>query len=851
MWDAVRRFQRLAGTAIAGVLVFSPVYPMPTVVAGPMNLRRYQSKRDFSATAEPAGELRQTDTSGRRRFVVQKHHARRLHYDFRLEMDGVLKSWAVPKGPSLDPSVRRLAVETEDHPMEYADFEGVIAAGQYGAGRVIVWDHGTWTPDEDVDIDLEAGKLHFTLQGQRLKGSWRLVRTRRSGKQPQWLLMKSDDEYADSEHDITADFTTSVVSSQTLDELGQSPPSFIEPKLPTLVAISPTGDQWIHELKLDGYRMQAHWTDGEFRLMTRSGKNWTDRYPEVANMLSGLNFDGTVIDGELVALDAHGRSDFAALQYQANFESQATLAFFAFDLLFLRGADLRKLSLLDRKRKLAGLLQREDVKAATRIQFLDHLVGDPKVLLRQCEKLGLEGVVSKRIDRPYASGRAQDWLKVKLRARESFLVGGYEISDGGTLSSLLLGFWDGMELKFAGRVGTGWNQLIAEQLVGELSGYKSNRSPFAESVPHRKRGGKVRRHWATPRLVVEVDFAGWTDGNVLRQASFSRIERGVAADDVTKKTVKPDIDAEPDQIETKPTPEASRRSATMTVDFASGLTSPDRVLFPHDQITKADVAAYLYQVGQWMLPHIENRPLSFVRCPDGIDSEAYFQRHPRTGFPNEISRLVVASEEESLLSIANMAGLLATAQISAIELHPWGCRTDKIEKPDRMIVDLDPDLALPWPVVVEAAELVREQLMQAGLQSFLKTTGGKGLHLVVPIVRRYGWSPVFEFSKLLAGALEKQHPKLFVATMSKAKRKGKVFVDYHRNRKGSTAVAAYSLRARKSAPISTPIGWEELPNIVPDQFTIKTVPDRLRQLRSDPWQGIQELRQSLPKGRSS
>jgi bifunctional non-homologous end joining protein LigD len=813
-----------------------------------MKLQKYRSKRDFSVTSEPSGADWQTTASRPKTFVIQKHHASRLHYDFRLEIDGVLKSWAVPKGPSLNPSTRRLAVQTEDHPLEYANFEGIIPAGQYGAGKVIIWDRGTWSHESDDDGSVGIGRLEFTLHGQRLNGKWNLVRTQSKESPSQWLMIKVDDEYADTKSEVTTKYTTSIVSGLEIDQLETRLPSFIEPKLPTLVTDSPSGDLWIHELKLDGYRMQAHWNSGNFRLLTRSGKDWANRYAVVSEMLADLNFDATIIDGELVALDAHGRSDFSALQAFAN-EDASTLAFFAFDLLFLNGADVRHLPLLHRKAKLASLLEREEVKAATRIQYLDHLIGDPKPLRQQCENLSLEGVVSKRHDRPYISGRGPDWVKVKNRFREHFVVAGYEMDQSDNLSSLLVGVYEDSRLIFAGRVGTGWDQATGASLIRELAAGKQRSKPFAGDVPPSSKRGSAKLAWTEPKLVVTVDFAGWTDRDLLRQAAFRRIEEGLPVDHVNRpdcQTLASNL-AEMGQIDVKGDKKDEAASAPhFAINLASGVTSPNRVLFPDDAITKTDLVAYLYQVGQWMLPHLKNRPLSLVRCPNGIGSESYFQRHPQPGLPNEISR-IPGEDQESLLSVDSLPGLLATAQISAIELHPWNCRKDNMHKPDQIVVDLDPDPSMVWSIVVDAALRVRDFLTRCSLKAFVKTTGGKGLHIVVPISRRYGWKRSFEFTKSLAESLEQQHPSLFVSSMAKVKRKRKVYLDYHRNRRGATAVAPYSIRARTSAPVSTPVSWSELPNVVPDLFTIKSVPERLRRLSHDPWEGMLRLRQSLPR----
>ena len=837
-----------------------------------MGLSKYQSKRDFTKTSEPSGDDPPRG-SDRWLFTIQKHQARSLHFDFRLELDGVLKSWAVPKGPSADPSVKRLAVEVEDHPLSYADFEGVIPRGQYGAGSVIVWDTGWWEPEGDAHTGLADGKLYFTLHGKRVGGRWRLVRTKSSGKQPQWLLSKVDDDQADPQLDLTKLHVTSVLSGQSLDQVDQPLPQFIAPKLPSIVSTPPSGEQWIHELKLDGYRMQARWSVEGFSLRTRTGIDWTPRYPNLAAQLSKLNLAGTIMDGELTAIDETGRSDFNALQSSASAVA-IPVAYFAFDLLFLRGRDIRQQPLHQRKTKLQELIVHGPASKISQIQFLDHIQHDATGLVEECRRLGLEGTVSKRAERPYVSGRAQDWLKYKQRHRESFVIGGYETNatDVQALSSLLLGYFDERagaerELQFAGRVGTGWSQSGAQQLIAQLAPHKARSSPFGESIPRaRSRAAQTRAHWIKPELTAEVAFAGWTDAGLLRQASFVALsqqnpahitQRSVSSDSrpaaVVDSDQVSDVDSDVDSdvesdvendVERVKVPDKSR-VARATDLLSSGLSSPDRVLYPNDGITKADVVGYLYQVGQWLLPHVAHRPLSLLRCPQGIQAEQYFQRHPQKGFPDEIDSLASDEESKPLLVLKDMSAVLATAQISALELHPWGCRADRLDRPDRMTIDLDPDETIGWHRVAEAALLVREALAARGLVSLVKTTGGKGLHVVVPLARRASWDKLLEYAHKLAVQLAGDHPRVFVANMSKAKRRDRIYVDYHRNRRGSTAVAAYSLRARPGATVSTPLSWEELPHIMPGQFTIHTVPERLAKLHRDPWEEVEGLQQTL------
>ena len=795
----------------------------------------YLRKRDFRKTPEPKGRVGASHVA--LRFVVQKHHASHLHFDLRLEYEGVLKSWAVPRGPSLDPNVKRLAVEVEDHPLEYSDFEGVIPAGEYGAGRVLVWDRGIWQPEGDPAAMFRTGKLKFRLQGHRLRGEWALVRTKPKGKQQQWLLSKRNDEEARTDIDVLQQYPGSILTAVDAKQL----PEFIPPKLPSWTDRPPPGDPWFHELKLDGYRMQAQWREDEFRLMTRSGHDWTERYADVADQLSKLDMQGTILDGELVALDGTGKSDFDTLA-RASSDRDVVLAYFAFDLLYWKGVDFRQRPLLERKIELKRLVAGAKV---TRLQYLDHVSGGVEALVQQCRTLGLEGIVSKRSDRGYSSGRAKDWLKTKFRFRESLVVVGYELS-GKTLGSLLVAYFDEKnELQFAGRVGTGWKEREAKGIVERLAKLTTQKPGLSKppSGSRRHRDHDVERFWIQPVVVADVDFSMWTDENQLRHASLMGFNDEVSPRDVTAEALFADRSRDRSWEDVSVSVDAE--SAVPADNALPGLTNPDRILYPQDGITKRDVAAYLYQVSRWLLPQITARPVSLLRCSQGIDGEHFFQRHPGKGFPREISTLKVASEDEPLLTINNLQALLATAQISTIELHPWGCRNANTDNPDRLIVDLDPDEGLGWNVVVEAAFIVRAKLEAHGLQSFVKTTGGKGLHVVVPSTGPQTWEKVFQFTKSLATDLAKSHNKLFVANMAKSRRRGRIFLDYHRNRRGSTAVAAYSLRARPGAPVSTPLSWDELPGIHPLDFTLRSLPTRLSKLESDPWTEIGSLDQSI------
>ncbi len=830
-----------------------------------MTLDEYSRKRNFRSSTEPRPDTLpksndpEPDSPNKpRRFVVQKHNATKLHYDFRLEIDGVLKSWAVPRGPSLNPKSKRLAIQTEDHPLSYASFEGVIPAGDYGGGTVIVWDRGTWEMIADTDplAALSQGRITFELFGERLRGKWMLVETRQSGKQTHWLLVKERDEHASGVVGITETYTSSIASGETIHSVGNIP-NFIEPQLPSLTKHAPQGNTWLHELKLDGYRIQARWSHGSVRLLTRQGLDWTDRYSNLAERLGKLQIDAAILDGELVAVDAEGRTVFEGLKHRHR-SSELRIAYFAFDLLHRNGNDMRHLPLVERKSQLQALIKL--VRRTTKLddlQYVDYLSNDPKSLVDRCRELGLEGIVSKRSDRPYISGRSQDWLKLKLRYRESLVVGGMETDQNqATLASLLLGYYhDNRQFIFAGRVGTGWNDKTSRQLIDQLQPLQTTTSPFVNSPPaKRKKAGTTSTKWLHPVKVVEVQFANWTDARQLRHASYVSLDPETSADEVAGQRLFADRDSgdtrsqsgdaslSRDRSNHTPT---TKRPTTKIAPDTPGLTNHDRVLYPDDGITKADVATYLYQVNQWMLPHLADRPLTLLRAPSGLGEATHYQRHPNKGFPEQIDRREVLDHEKPLILVSDLESLLATAQISAIELHPWGSRIDRLERPDRMIIDLDPDTSIPWSRVVDAAFLVRDELQRRNLLSFVKTTGGKGLHIIVPIDRRYDWNTVFGYSKQVAEYLVNQFDQWFVATMSKSKRKQRIYLDYHRNREGATAIAPYSLRARNRATVATPIEWDELRDIDPMQLTLHTVPTRLMAMKSDPWESLASTRQRL------
>lgn len=621
------------------------------------------------------------------------------------------------------------------------------------------------------------------------------------------------------------------------------PLSFIAPQLASPVAKLHTGPNWIHELKLDGYRMQLHLVDGSVQLYTRNGHDWTARYAHLATSIElsakkKIVGNGIIIDGELVALDHDGKSDFSALQdNRGKKQSPTAIVFFAFDLLVLDGIAALQQSLIERKLQLKQLVKRF---ANDKLQYLDHVVGTADSLLQHVSERGLEGIVSKRMDRPYKKGRSSDWLKFKLRHRERFVIGGYELreTNPGQLSSLLVGYFDGSALKYAGRVGTGFSESTSKQLLGKLTRRSASRSPFTDPVPKATRFGTERRviRWVSPELLVEAAFAGWTGSSNLRQASFIALVDGPPRISSKQVVLR---DSMPAKINS--THDSSKRPATLS---QLRITNPGKVIFEEQSITKEQILRHTAQISQWILPHLRGRPTSLVCCPTGVDGPHHFRKHPQKGFPNQLGRF--EHEGNELLTVDSVDALMAMIQISAIEFHPWGCRADRMDRPDRMVIDLDPDTSVPWSAVVEAAISLRESLEDLGLQSWAKTTGGKGLHLVVPLSRRHTWDQMFNFAKEFAEQCSKLWPKVFVSTMAKKARVGRIYIDYHRNREGATAVGAYSLRARAGAAISTPITWNELNDIRSSQeFTIQNLASRLRSLTQDPWEGIAAARQSL------
>ena len=828
-------------------------------------LERYRAKRDFTKTREPPGGTVTPESSV---FVVQKHAARRLHYDLRLQFGDALKSWAVPQGPSLDPEVRRLAVHTEDHPLEYADFEEQIPKGQYGAGGMIVWDRGTWTPMGDPEEDYRKGAIKFRLAGEKLGGGWTLVRLKpKEGERgDNWLLIKERDPFArpGSGTAILDERPESVLSGRRVEELAESEapskparapkprpvkaaalkgarkaplPRSFRPQLASPAARAPDGEEWLHEIKFDGYRTIARIDGGEVRLCTRTGLDWTDRYGALVQGFRGLPCQQALIDGEIVVQDERGIASFAALQDALSEGRTHELIFFAFDLMYLDGYDLTEVPLLERKRALEALLDAV-VGPTTPLQISEHVVGQGRAFFEQASQLGLEGVISKRAEAPYQQTRTRTWLKIKCRQSEEFAVVGYSPSEAaGGIGALLLADSEDGGLRYVGRVGTGFSMAQMKSLRARLEALRTKKAPVALPPEERRRKDIV---WVRPSLLVEVEYGNRTADGILRHAVY----RGLRIDE-----------AEDDSAARAPEPRAKteRKRYVTDADLAQILvTNPDRAMFGQGGPTKLQLVLYYARVGDWMLPELINRPVSLVRCPMGKVEDCFFQRHAHPGMPEAIKRIALREEgskkRADYLYVEDARGLLALAQFGAIEFHSWGCRVDQPERPDRIVFDLDPDEGLPWREVVKAARHVADALRELGLVPFLKTTGGKGLHVVVPLARRQSWPEVRRFCEAFARQQAEQAPKRFTANMAKRERRGRIFLDYLRNARSATAVAAYSLRARPRVPASVPLAWSELDLLEnPRDLDYATVPARLSEDFVDPWADIDRAARALTK----
>ena len=868
-----------------------------------MGLDTYRAKRNFSRTPEPPDAPGMAGSQ--LRYVIQRHAARRLHYDFRLELDGVLKSWAVPKGPSPNPADKRLAVHVEDHPLAYGDFEGTIPAGEYGAGTVLLWDQGWWEPVGDPRAGYRRGKLEFVLHGQRLKGHWALVRMhgRAGDDTDNWLLIKERD---DAGGDAPAESDRSVASARSLDgitanatprrraaplfaapssrsDVVDDPPANLRPMLATLVKTLPEGGTWLHEIKLDGYRLLAHVRTDGVRLYTRSGLDWTARLRPLAEAIAGAGLPPCVLDGELVVFDAAGISRFQLLQ-QALGESgsegkrkgkgdASALHYVVFDLPWCAGADLRDQPLLDRKTRLAQLLA--GVKTPT-LRYGDHMEGQGAEFFAQACRHGLEGIIAKQADSTYRAARTRSWLKLKCGARQEVVIGGYTEPQGSRsgFGALLVGYYnddgdgDG-GLVYAGRVGTGFDNRLLRTLHQRLESLEQSDSPF-QSLPMDARRGA---HFVAPELVCEVAFTEWTGDGHMRHPSFlglredkdaRHVIRERPADALVAGTTADTPAAAPPKRRAPtrtiprakvPAKAATRRGAGRGPEAGTArvagvtITHPDRVLFPEQGLTKQALAEFYLAIAPLALPHVESRPLSLLRCPQGSARACFFQKHLGPGAPEAIGAVEVPEDDGTDLypMVRDAAGLVSLVQFGVLELHPWGSRADRLERPDRLILDLDPAPDVAFDRVKDAARVLREVLADLGLEAFVKTTGGKGLHVVAPLDRRIDWDTLKSFARALAQLLERSAPKDYLATASKAKRGGRIFVDWLRNGRGATAVAPYVTRARPGAPVATPLAWEELDTLASGAvWTVTNFSERLAQVRRvDPWAGFFEQRQTL------
>lgn len=852
------------------------------------DLETYNSKRNFSTTREPRGKKAK---AGGHSFVIQKHDATRLHYDFRLELDGVLKSWAVTRGPSLDPQEKRLAVHVEDHPLDYGTFEGTIPKGEYGGGAVLLWDRGTWEPEGDPHKGYAKGHLDFTLKGEKLSGRWHLVRMhgRPRDKRENWLLIKSDDEVARplDQGDILQERPESVETGRTIEAIaGEEPgwssktgrikpkkaaspkktgsdtaagtpgkiarsvaegvsandledvpksklPDFLEPQLATLSATAPADERYIHEIKFDGYRLIARIEDGEVRLLTRSGLDWTAKFGAgISEALAALPSKTAMIDGEMVVETEAGASDFSALQADLSDERSDRFRFYVFDLMHVDGHDLTGLPLERRKALLKRL-----VPAGGKIIYSDDFEQDGAEVLNHACRLGLEGIISKVRDAPYRSGRSKAWIKAKCSARQEFVVGGYTPSSVSrkAIGALALGVFENGKLVHVGRVGTGFSRSVAEDLFRRLQGLRTDASPFDGKLTSLETRGL---RFVRPELVAEVEFRAWTGDGHLRHASFRGLREDKAAVDVQRELAGPAKEAKVTDKE-KPAP-----------TLLKGLTHPDRLYWPEQGITKLGLAEYYIEMWDWLEPFITGRPLALLRCPEGIHGEKFFQKHAWKGLNPAIKQVKDPAEpdDQALIAIDNLKGLVGLAQGGTLELHPWGSNLKNLDKPDMIILDLDPGEGVDWQAVIDGALEARNRLEAAGLKAFVKTSGGKGLHVVSPLKPKAEWPEVKAFTKSIADAMAEDLPDFYVSTITKSKRMSKIFIDYLRNQRGMTAVAPYSPRARAGAGVSMPLVWEELSaGIGAAHFTIQNAPARMAALGSDPWDGFWKAAKPLPK----
>ena len=865
-------------------------------MAASAKLAKYREKRDFKVTAEPSGDVA-VAAADKRRFVIQKHAATRLHYDLRLEHEGVFLSWAVTRGPSLDPHDKRLAVEVEPHPLDYGDFEGTIPKGEYGGGTVMLWDRGYWAPEPGFDVEkgLKKGELKVVFAGERMNGSYVLVKIRNDrmggGKRSNWLLIKHRDDYAkDGDEDAFLKKTDfSVASGRKMEEIaagkGKGPtpfitkvkrggdavwdssdspedsgeqeaarhdapkapkaarpkaaearaparaakpvkaavmPAFVEPQLTKLLDRPPQGAGWAHEIKFDGYRMQLRVAGGKATMKTRKGLDWTAKFQEIADDGAGALPD-CIVDGEAVALDADGSPDFAGLQAALSDGKTQDLIYFAFDLLFLEGEDLRGLPLSQRKEKLKALLEERDDK---RLRYVEHFTTGGDAVLSSACRMSLEGIVSKKLDAAYRSGRGETWTKSKCRAGHEVVIGGYSTT-GGAFRSLIAGVMRDGKLIHVGRIGTGFGAAKVKTLLPRLKALETDKSPFSERLP--RGGGET--HWVKPELVAEIEYAGFTGDGSIRQAAFKGLREDKPAAEVEAEAPAPAGTTELASPKPGKTTTAPAARAGPPVVMGVTLSSPDKSLWPQagddgKPVTKLELAQYYETVADWMMPHIGHRPCSTIRTPDGITGQLFFQRHLGKGASALLSEVALEGDHPPYLVIERREALAALAQTSTTELHPSNCRPGAPEVPGRLVFDLDPDEGLTFDDVIEAAREVRDRLEELGLVSFCKTTGGKGLHVVAPLAKeKLDWATAKAFAREVSARMAADSPERYVINMSKKLRKGRIFLDYLRNDRLSTAVGPLSPRARPGATVSMPINWSQVKKgLDPKAYTIRTAP---------------------------
>ena len=848
-----------------------------------MALDEYQRMRDFAATPEPSGKARAKPRKVKAlQYCIQKHDASRLHYDFRLELNGTLKSWAIPKGPSLDPGVRRLAVHVEDHPLEYATFEGSIPPGYYGAGDVIVWDRGVWIPQGDPDEAYRKGKLKFALEGEKLAGSWNLVRTHMDGKKEQWFLIKSRDEAAreEDDYDVVAAEPNSVLSERTLvprkrgaakPRVAESPakpvkapakkreprqqsatvtlagavpaelPERFKPQLATLVDSVPTGD-WRYEIKFDGYRMLARIDAGKVGLFTRNGHDWTAKMPQQAAALAALGLESGWLDGEVVVPNEEGAPDFQALQNAFEAGRSGSILYYLFDMPYLNGMDLREVPLEQRRAALREVLGRSD---SGLLRYSEDFTEQADSILESACQMKLEGLIGKRVGSAYVSRRSNSWVKIKCSNRQEFIIVGYTQPKGtrSGFGSLLLGLHDeNGKLLYAGKVGTGFNHATLQSLHRQLKKLETDKSPLAKAAP----AADVRgAQWLKPELMCEVAYAEMTRQGVVRHSVFHGLRSDKPAEAITRERAKPASRGSSASSSTS----AAKRKADPIGSGLIKISNPERVIDPSSGTTKIELARFYAQVAPWALPQLRARPLALVRAPEGIGGELFFQKHADKLAIPHITQLDPALDPKhgALMVIDNVEALVGAAQMGTIELHCWNAVAPELEHPDRFVLDLDPDPALPWKRMVEATHLTQTLLDEIGLTSFLKTSGGKGLHIVVPLDPVHDWGEVKSFSQAIAKYLAKLLPTHFSAVSGPKNRVGRIFIDYLRNSRGASTVAAYSARTREGLPVSVPIFREELVELRgANLWTVRNLLERLDELGTDdPWVDIAQTSQRI------